>query len=44
MYVDMSQIKDKIHASDQPGRKDDTNAPFCIENEEDKLIFLHCNL
>lgn len=44
MYVGMSQIRDEIHASDQPGREDDTNAPFRIENEEDTLIFLHCNL
>lgn len=25
MYVDMSQVTDEIHASDQPGREDDTN-------------------
>lgn len=43
MYVDRSQIRDEIHASDQPSREDDTNAPFRIKNEG-KLIFLDCNL
>lgn len=25
MYVDMSQFRDEIHVSDQPGREDDTS-------------------
>lgn len=25
MYVDMSQVRDEIHVSDQPGREDDTS-------------------
>lgn len=25
MCVDMSQVRDEIHVSDQPGREDDTN-------------------
>lgn len=44
MYVDMSQIREEIRMSDQPGREDDTNTSFCIENKEDTLMFLHCNL
>jgi len=44
MYVDMSQIREEIRVSHQPGREDDINVSFCTENEEDMLIFLLCNL